>query len=238
MGRFQDPSASGRALSKADGQEGPVSWVGQTGSVLGTTWMCRRVLEGPIDWQWRGIEASRPPPVISAPLLQSGQVRLQPHVLCPRAEGLGEGLEGTQLLRVPEEQALVAALLLIPPMLPSLLTCSGFPGTLWLGSHPGPKAGWAESPTLRQWPWGCGEGFQWLPVPVTGVWETWDSEVLPDGCKTLGSVICWKWRVLRKLCQDQRRVYLRVTLTSSSVTCGAFSVSTCPDPSVRDSAGW
>lgn len=115
MGRFQDPSASGTALSKADGQEGPVSWVGQTGSVLGTTWTFRRVLQDPIDWQWRGIEALGPPPVISAAVLQSGQVWFQPHVLCPRAEGLGEGWEGTQLLRVPEEQALVAALLLIPP---------------------------------------------------------------------------------------------------------------------------
>lgn len=236
MGRFQDPSASGTALSKADGQEGPVSWVGQTGSVLGTTWTFRRVLQDPIDWQWRGIEALGPPPVISAPVLQSGQVWFQPHVLCPRAEGLGEGWDSApQGARGAGAGGHPPA---HPPLLPSWLTCSGLPRTLWLGSHPGPKAGWAEPPTLGQWPWGCGEGLQWVPVPVTGAWETWDSGVLPDGCETLGSVICWKWRVLRKLCQDQCRVYLHVTLTSSSVTWGAFSVSTCPDPSVRDSAGW
>lgn len=44
-------------------------------------------------------------------------------------------------------------------------------------------------------------------------------------------------RVLGKLCQEQCRVYLLVTLMSP-LSPAVPSVSTCPDPSVRDSAGW
>lgn len=183
-------------------------------------------------WLCKGTEPSRTPPVISAALLPSAQGQLQPHELCPRAEGLGQGLERTQ--QRPQGPTHPPT----PPlMLPSLLACSGLPGTLWLGSPP-PQGCLDRAPHAQAVLWGCGEGLQQLLMPCTDVWGTWDRGVLPEGCESLGSVIPWKWRVLRKLCQDQCRVCLGVTLTPSSVTCSAFSVPTYPEPSVPDSAGW
>lgn len=142
----------------AEGQEGPVSWKDQTGSVLGTAGMCQKgpagflLLSTATGCQGRGAEPSGPPPGLSAPLFPSGQVQLWPLCSAPGQKGLERGWTGlSSILRGPEE--LEAPSLLLMPLLPSLLSCPGCPGAPWLSPSPSCLG---RAPKLRQCPWGVG----------------------------------------------------------------------------------
>ena len=109
LGRFQDLSVSAPPLSEADGREGLWAFPPLQLSWIEPEWICiwdhTDVPEGfckvillsiATGWQWQGIKASGPPLAISAPLLRSVQVELQPHGAAQGQKALERDLRGAQ----------------------------------------------------------------------------------------------------------------------------------------------